>query len=86
MYFVVIKVRFYFALGADIVRMEKDRPWGSGSLKRLSLDLKMRMPEANCFSPRNLKYMRFFYKLYALSMCPDIEFRRYKVDFKLLKD
>ena len=22
----------------------------------------------------------------ALSMCPDIEFRRYKVDFKLLKD
>ena len=58
-------LKFYFGLGADIVRMEKDQPWGSGFLKRLSLDLKMQMPEADCFSPRNLAYMRSFFKLYA---------------------
>ena len=58
-------LRFYFGLGADIVRMEKDQPWGSGFLKRLSIDLKMQMPEADCFSPRNLAYMRSFFKLYA---------------------
>ena len=53
-------LRFYFGLGADIVRMEKDQPWGSGFLKRLSLDLKMQMPEAGCFSVTNLKYIRLF--------------------------
>ena len=58
-------LKFYFGLGADIVRMEKKQPWGSGFLKRLSLDLKMQMPEAECFSPRNLYYMRDFFKLYA---------------------
>ena len=58
-------LKFYFALGADIVRMEKDQPWGSGFLKRLSFDLKMQMPEANCFSVTNLKYIRLFFKLYA---------------------
>lgn len=58
-------LKFYFALGRDIVRMEADQPWGSGFFKRLSLDLKMQMPEAGCFSPRNLQYMRLFFKLYA---------------------
>lgn len=58
-------LRFYFGLGADIVRMEKAQPWGSGFLKRLSLDLKMQMPEAGCFSVTNLKYIRLFFKLYA---------------------
>lgn len=58
-------LKFYFGLGADIVRMEKDQPWGSGFLKRLSLDLKVQMPEAECFSPRNLQYMRLFFKLYT---------------------
>ena len=58
-------LRFYFGLGADIVRMEKDQPWGSGFLKRLSIDLKMQMPEAECFSPRNLQYIRVFFKLYS---------------------
>ena len=37
-------LKFYFGLGADIVRMEKDQPWGSGFLRKLSLDLKMQMP------------------------------------------
>ena len=58
-------LKFYFGIGADIVCMEKDQPWGSGFLKRLSLDLKLQMPEAACFSPRNLQYMRLFFKLYS---------------------
>ena len=58
-------LKFYFGLGHDIVRMEKDQPWGSGFLKRLSVDLKMQMPDAGCFSVTNLKYIRFFFKLYA---------------------
>ena len=54
-------LKFYFGLGRDIVSMEKDQPWGIGFLKRLSVDLKMQMPEAECFSPRNLYNMRDFY-------------------------
>ena len=58
-------LKFYFSLGRDITIMEKDQPWGSGFLKRVSFDLKQKMPEAGCFSPRNLYYMRDFFKLYA---------------------
>ena len=58
-------LKFYFSLGHDIVRMEKDQPWGSGFLKRLSVDLKMQMPEAECFSVTNLCYIRYFYPLYS---------------------
>ena len=58
-------LKFYFGLGRDIVRMEKDQPWGSGFLKRLSVDLKMQMPDAECFSITNLNYIRYFYSLYS---------------------
>ena len=58
-------LKFYFGLGRDIAMQEKSQPWGSGFLKRLSLDLKMQMPEAECFSITNLKYMRLFFELYA---------------------
>ena len=58
-------LKFYFSLGRDIAIQEKNQPWGSGFLKRLSCDLKMQMPEAECFSITNLKYMRLFFKLYA---------------------
>ena len=37
-------LKFYFGLGRDIVVMGKDQPWGSGFLKRVSVDLKMKMP------------------------------------------
>ena len=33
-------LKFYFGLGRDLTLMEKDQPWGSGFLKRVSLDLK----------------------------------------------
>ena len=66
-------LKFYFSLGADIVRMEKNQPWGSGFLKRLSLDLKLQMPEVNCFSPTNLAYMRRFFMLYGKMICLQLE-------------
>lgn len=65
-------LKFYFSLGRDIVRMEPTQPWGSGFLNRLSLDLKMQMPEAGCFSPTNLAYMRRFFKIYEKAICPQV--------------
>ena len=47
------------------MRLEKDQPWGSKFMQRVSADLKTWMPEAKCFSPTNLKYMRRFFKLYC---------------------
>ena len=58
-------LKFYWSLGADIVRLEKNQPWGSKFMQRVSADLKTWMPEAKCFSPTNLKYMRRFFKLYC---------------------
>ena len=66
-------LKFYFGLGHDIVRMEKDQPWGSGFLKRLSVDLKVQLPDAECFSPTNLAYMRRFFKIYSKIICPQVE-------------
>jgi hypothetical protein len=58
-------LKFYFSLGRDITLMESSQPWGSGFMKKLSIDLKTTMPEAECLSQRNLYYMRVFFKLYA---------------------
>lgn len=67
-------LKFYFVLGRDIAIMEKDQPWGSGFLKRVSFDLKTKMPEAECFSVNNLIYMRCFFKLYAsVVFAPQVE-------------
>ena len=58
-------LKFYWSLGADILRLEKDQPWGSKFMQRVSADLKTWMPEAKCFSVRNLQYMRLFVELYG---------------------
>ena len=58
-------LKFYWSLGADIVRLEKDQPWGSKFMQRLSSDLKVQMPDATCFSRINLYYMVRFFRLYA---------------------
>ena len=58
-------LKFYWSLGADIVRLEKDQPWGSKFMQRVSADLKAWMPDAKCFSVRNLQYMRLFVELYG---------------------
>ena len=54
-----------WTLGADIVRLEKVQPWGSKFMQRVSADLKTWMPEAKCFSVRNLQYMRLFASIYG---------------------
>ena len=58
-------LKFYWSPGADIVRLEKDQPWGSKFMQRVSADLKAWMPEAKCFSVRNLQYMRLFASIYG---------------------
>ena len=65
-------LKFYFGLGRDLVLMGKDQPWGSGFLKRVSFDLKTRMPKVDCFSPTNLAYMRRFFELYANIIYPQV--------------
>ena len=58
-------LKFYWSLGADIIRLSKAQPWGSKFMERISSDLRTWMPEAKCFSVRNLQYMRLFVELYG---------------------
>lgn len=58
-------LKFYWSLGADILRLEKDQPWGTKFMQRLSSDLKVQMLDATCFSCVNLYYMVRFFRLYA---------------------
>ena len=58
-------LKFYWSLGSDIARIEKNQPWGSKFMQRVSADLKSWMPEAKCFSKVNLYYMVRFFNLYA---------------------
>uniref|UniRef100_UPI0040260D2D PDDEXK nuclease domain-containing protein n=1 Tax=Prevotella sp. TaxID=59823 RepID=UPI0040260D2D len=56
---------FYWKLGRDIEAKQYTNTYGSGFYKNLSQDLKNEMPGVKGFSPTNLKYMSYFYKLYA---------------------
>lgn len=56
---------FYWKLGRDIKAKQYTNTYGSEFYKNLSLDLKHEMPGVKGFSPTNLKYMSYFYKLYA---------------------
>lgn len=57
-------LRFYYGLGRDIVNLKAECKWGNGFMKNLSRDLKTKNPDATCFSPTNLLYMKNFYLLY----------------------
>lgn len=52
-------------MGRDIEAKQYTNTYGSGFYKKLSQDLKNEMPGIKGFSPTNLKYMSYFYKLYA---------------------
>ena len=66
-------LRFYWRLGADIRRREKDQPWGSKFMQRLSADLRRENPDASCFSVTNLRYIRYFNELYSsLPICQQL--------------
>lgn len=58
-------LRFYWALGRDIVSMKADSLWGNRFYEVLSKDLKRIIPESKGFSSRNLRYMRDYYLLFS---------------------
>ena len=57
-------LRFYWELGRDICAMKAESRWGSKFMTALSRDLKAMNPDARCFSPTNLLYIKNFYCLY----------------------
>ncbi len=59
-------LKFYWSLGADIVRLEPEQKWGSKFMQRLSEDIRREIPGAQCFSRINLYYMRWFFELYCM--------------------
>ena len=56
---------FYWSLGRDIVGRDAENIYGSGFYESLSKDLVRAIPNSKGFSPRNLRYMRRFYELFA---------------------
>ena len=57
-------LQFYWELGRDICAMKAESRWGSKFMTALSRDLKAMNPDARCFSPTNLLYIKNFYCLY----------------------
>ncbi|MDP2600661.1 MAG: PDDEXK nuclease domain-containing protein [Deltaproteobacteria bacterium] len=54
----------YYSMGFDLDRRLQEEEWGSGIIDRVSVDLRAAFPEMNGLSPRNLRRMRAFYRLY----------------------
>lgn len=83
---------FYWKLGRDIEAKQYTNTYGSGFYKNLSQDLKNEMPGVKGFSPTNLKYMSYFYKLYApllanrQQVADDFEEDLYGTDIQLVGD
>ena len=69
------QLKYYWAVGRDIVTLKAESRWGSKFMTNLSRDLKELMPEATSFSPTNLLYMKNFYLLYQplLEFAPQLE-------------
>ena len=51
-------LKFYWSLGRDIVILKAESRWGSKFMANSSRDLKEVNPDAACFSPTNLLYMK----------------------------
>lgn len=58
-------LEFYWDLGADIVKKQKDTAWGGAFLKTLSHDLMAEFPEMKGFSKRNLELIRQWYLFWS---------------------
>ena len=58
-------LEFYWSLGQDIEARQYANTYGSGFYKNLSKDLQRELPNSKGFSPTNLKYMLYFYRLYS---------------------
>lgn len=55
----------YYHIGQNILRRQEKEGWGAKVIDRLSADMKAAFPEMTGFSPRNLKYMQRFAKLWT---------------------
>ena len=62
-----VMLQYYWDLGKDIHEISLNRKWGNSFFSNLSKDLKNRIPNAKCFSERNLRYMKSFYELFTLN-------------------
>ena len=61
-------IEYYWNLGKDINDMfAEEARYGSGFFNRVSRDMKEEFPNDSGFSPRNIRYCRDFYCLYARS-------------------
>lgn len=60
----VVLLEFYWKLGSDISARYSGKKRNAHFFAKLSADLRLAIPDAEGFSPRNLKYMLDFYKLY----------------------
>ena len=59
----------YREIGAAIAEQEEKAGWGAGIVQKLSSDLRAEFKDMKGLSPRNLRYMRDFFKAY-----PDFPF------------
>jgi predicted nuclease of restriction endonuclease-like (RecB) superfamily len=50
----------YWRIGQLILARQAAEPWGSGVIRRLSVDLRRQFPDMKGLSPTNLQYMRAF--------------------------
>lgn len=58
-------ILLYHNIGAQILRLQLEKGWGSKIIDQLSKDLKSVFPEMKGFSSSNLKYMRRFAEEYT---------------------
>jgi len=57
-------IKFYWELGSDIIKCQKEYRWGEKFLEQLSHDLRQNSPGMQGFSITNLKRMRLFSQTY----------------------
>lgn len=57
-------VELYWFIGQAITNLQEKGKWGDGVVEKLSQDLRMKYPDMNGFSVRNLWNMRRFYETY----------------------
>jgi predicted nuclease of restriction endonuclease-like (RecB) superfamily len=62
---------FYFWLGRKISILKNEVNLGNAFYREVSKDLQKLLPTVKSFSPTNLKYMQYFYQLYASPQLED---------------
>ena len=58
-------LKFYWRLGEGIEQEKQKYSWGSKLYEQISKDLKAALPGMHSFSPRNLRYMNHYYRLFS---------------------